>query len=198
MSVTPTPSEYSVQTRYYDEPEAHFLHIMDDSEPVTKGGNSTSHPRAGSSELEARTGSPSRVVPLHSAGHENPGNAAVQPSQMEEGGSPLKHADEEGENKTPSLHSLPTEPDGQEKYVSDLRASLGRTGSALGRKESTRTKSTYATASTAAFVNGAPLSGPDAEPEVDDDVLARGAKAEQSLSHKQKQRIVKKESEFCV
>lgn len=77
-----------------------------------------------------------------------------------------------------------------------MKATEGR-DSALGRKGSVRTtRSTHTTRTASAFANGAPLTGPDAEPDVDESLLARGAKAERVLSQKQKDRIAKEESGF--
>ncbi|KAF8554607.1 hypothetical protein OG21DRAFT_1412180, partial [Imleria badia] len=89
---------------------------------------------------------------------------------------------------TPSLRSLPTEPD-----TSGMKTTEGR-GSTLGRKGSVwTTRSMHTTGTTSAFANGAPLTGPNAEPDVDESLFARGAKAERVLSQKQKDRIEKEE-----
>lgn len=148
--------------------------------------------------LEVRvtvSGRPSRsfAVPPHFAASGNlSGNDQCSP--MEGMSPPSKHGDDEAGQRTPSLRSLPTEPEGQETYMSGMRATSGRTSSGLARKESVRT--TRSTHTTTAFANGAPLTGPNAEPNVDESLFVRGARAERSLSQKQKDRIAKVESEF--
>lgn len=120
-----------------------------------------------------------------------------QPSNTQGTGSPSKHTDDEAGQKTPSLRSLPIEPEGQENQLFGMRTIFGGTGGALGRRESVRTtRSTHTNGTTSAFANGAPLTGPNAEPDVDESLFARGAKAERSLSQKQKDRIAKEESAF--
>jgi len=110
-----------------------------------------------------------------------------QPSDAEGTSSPSKHAGQ----KTPSLRSLPVESENQEKHVSGMRTIFG---SSLARKESVRTnRSTHTTRTASAFANGAPLTGPDAEPDVDETLFVRGEKAERSLTQKQKDRIAKQE-----
>ena len=79
--------------------------------------------------------------------------------------------------------------------MSGLKTAFGGTGGALGRKPSVRTTASTRT-TTSAFANGGPLTGPNAKPDVDEDLLARGANAERSLTQKQKDRIAKEESAF--
>jgi hypothetical protein len=164
-------------------------------------GSSSADPRPGGendgfSKHMAERLSRSFAVPPHSTASGNPSDTN-QPSYTEGAGSPLKHVDDEAGQRTPSLRSLPTEPDGQEKYVSGMRTTFGGAGNGLARKESVRTTRSSRTIGTAsAFANGAPLTGPNAEPNVDESLFVRGAKAERSLSQKQKDRIMKVESEF--
>lgn len=109
-------------------------------------------------------------------------------------GSPSKGTDDEAGQKTPSLRSLPTEEfDGQEQQVPGMKRIFGGTSPPLGRKVSVRTTASMRT-TTSAFANGAPLAGPNAEPDVDDSLHIRSANAERSLSQKQKDRITKEES----
>lgn len=74
----------------------------------------------------------------------------------------------------------------------------GERGTSVARKGSTRTaKSTRSvTEATAAFQNGSVLAGPNAEPEIDEDVIRRGAIAERSLSTQQKYKIQKEERKY--
>ncbi|KAH7884429.1 hypothetical protein F5I97DRAFT_1889518, partial [Phlebopus sp. FC_14] len=96
---------------------------------------------------------------------------------------------------TPSLRSLPESTGGRADKVTTGRGSAWGAGSnTLGRKGSTRTaRSTRTTGTisgaTAAFTNGAAMTGPNAEPNVDESLFFRGANAERSLSQKQKDRI---------
>lgn len=200
MSATPTPSVSSDQTRYYDALVMQFPPHTDDA---TGKGSSSADPRPGG---ENNSFSPntrwviiyhrSLGVSLHFAASGNP-SGTDQPSHTQGTGSSSKHADDEAGQKTPSLRSLPTEPAGQESQMSIMKTVFGGTGGALGRKESVRTtRSTHTTGTTSAFANGAPLTGPNADPDVDESLFARGAKAERSLSQKQKDRIAKEESRF--
>lgn len=110
---------------------------------------------------------------------------------------PAKHADDEARQKTPSLRSLPTEPDGQEKQTPGIKAIFGGAGNTMARKGSVRTiRSTHTTGKTRAFADGAPLMGSSVEPDIDESLFARSIKAEQSLSQKQKDRITIEESRF--
>jgi len=72
-------------------------------------------------------------------------------------------------------------------------------GTSFARKGSVRTAKSArsVTEATAAFRCGSALTGPNAEPEVDEDVIRRGAIAERSLSTKQKSKITKEERE-CI
>ncbi|KAG8213293.1 Metallo-dependent phosphatase-like protein [Butyriboletus roseoflavus] len=171
MSVTPTPSTASDQiSLYYDALVMQFSPLTDDA---TGQGSGPADPRPGAS------------------GHPNGTNQHTHANGMS---SPSKHADDEARQKTPSLHSLPIEPDGQEKQTSGIKTIFGRAGGAMGRKESVRTtRSTHTTGGTSAFADGAPLMGPNAEPDVDESLFARSAKAERSLSQKQKNRIMTEE-----
>ncbi|KAH7926119.1 hypothetical protein BV22DRAFT_1194677 [Leucogyrophana mollusca] len=104
----------------------------------------------------------------------------------------------QGERRTPSLRSLPESAGGGiDSAASNAGGGVGG-GSTLSKKASVRTARSNRTAgttagATAAFGNGAALTGPNAEPDVDDTVLYRGATAERSLSKKQRDRIVKDE-----
>lgn len=123
-------------------------------------------------------------------------NSLSQHSNTEEAGSASKHADDEAGKRSPSLRSLPTEPNGQDKFVSGMRTTFG---SVMTRKGSVRTaRSTHTTGTTSAFANGAPLTRPDADPDVDESFFARGDKAERSLSQKQKDRIAREESGSAI
>ncbi|KAF9223750.1 hypothetical protein BS17DRAFT_831842 [Gyrodon lividus] len=101
--------------------------------------------------------------------------------------------------RSPSLRSLPTSSDGKDdRPVTGGAGTYGGRGSTLGRKSSVRTaRSTRTTGTTSgaasAFANGAALTGPNAEPEVDESIWFRGLNAERSLSQRQKDRIVKEE-----
>lgn len=121
-------------------------------------------------------------------------SAANQPHHAEQTGSAPKRAEDEVRQKTPSLRSLPTEPDDQNKQGAGMKTDYGRNGNALARQASVRT--TASTHTTSAFGNGAPLTGPNAEPNVDQSLVERGANAERSLSQKQKDRITKEERAF--
>lgn len=202
MSATSTPSVSSDQTRYYDALVMQFSAHTDDTGGAGPGSSSAG-PRpggenAGLPEHMMEGLSRSFAVPPHFTASGNPSDTN-QPSHTEGMGYPSKHVDDEAQagQRSPSLRSLPTEPDGEEKYVSGMRRTFGGTGSGLARKESVRTtRSTRTTGTASAFANGAPLTGPNAEPNVDDSLFVRGAKAERSLSQKQKDRIMKVESEF--
>lgn len=199
MSVTPTPSVSSDQTRYYDAVVMQFSPHTDDATGEGQGSRSAD-PRPGGENgsfpeyeigelLRSFAVSPSFAAPENSSG-------TNQPSHTEETGSPSKRANDEAGQKPPSLRSLPTEEsDGQEKQTYGLKTLFGGTGNALGRRASARTTASTRT-TTSAFANGAPLTGPNAEPDVDENILARGANAERSLSQKQKDRITKEESAF--
>jgi hypothetical protein len=102
--------------------------------------------------------------------------------------------------RTPSLDSLPTWTGSRDEHVPLAGGMAGERNAPLARKVSVRTaRSTKsATAATAAFQNGAALTGPKAEPDIDVDVIRRGALAERSLSTKQKHKIEKEESEYPV
>ncbi|EIW83936.1 hypothetical protein CONPUDRAFT_163195 [Coniophora puteana RWD-64-598 SS2] len=69
---------------------------------------------------------------------------------------------------------------------------LSKRGSVRSRR-SMRSTGTTGSVATAAFSNGAALSGPNAEPDIDEDVRFRGANAERSLSQKVKRKISKDE-----
>ncbi|KAJ8580776.1 hypothetical protein M405DRAFT_938604, partial [Rhizopogon salebrosus TDB-379] len=99
--------------------------------------------------------------------------------------------------RTPSLDSLPTWAGSRDEHVPLAGGMVGERNARLGRKCSVRTaRSTKsATAATAAFQNGAALTGPKAEPDIDVDVIRRGALAERSLSTKQKHKIEKEEKQ---
>ncbi|KIJ66965.1 hypothetical protein HYDPIDRAFT_174258 [Hydnomerulius pinastri MD-312] len=114
-------------------------------------------------------------------------------------GSPKRQNEQNGptERRSPSLRSLPESTGGRDGPVAAGNNTFGG-GSTIGRKGSVRTaRSTRTTGTTsgatAAFGNGAALTGPNAEPDVDESVYFRGASAERSLSKKQKDKILKDE-----
>ncbi|KAH7913547.1 hypothetical protein BJ138DRAFT_1145980 [Hygrophoropsis aurantiaca] len=101
--------------------------------------------------------------------------------------------------RTPSLHSLPESTHhGRTESALTARGRDGFDGSMLSKKASVRSRGSVRTSGTAsapatAFMHGAALTGPNAEPDIDHSILDRGATAERSLSKKQKDRIVKDE-----
>jgi hypothetical protein len=105
--------------------------------------------------------------------------------------------------RTPSIQSLPVCTEDIDDDAPLAGGMGGGHSTALGRNASVRTTRSNRTTrsvaeATAAFQNGSVLTGPDAEPDVDADVVLRGAIAERSLSKKQKEKIVKDEREHSV
>ncbi|KAH0833044.1 hypothetical protein J3R83DRAFT_12035 [Lanmaoa asiatica] len=176
MSATPTPSVSSDQTRYYDALEAAPLNpVLDVRMTVYLNTRPENYLTYTLYYLTLQLPDMRGALNL-------PTRKGQVPSR--------KDADDGAGQRAPSLRSLPIESDGQEQ-ISGMKATFGRAGSTLGRKGSVRT--THTTGTTSVFVNGAPLTGPNAEPDVDQSLFVRGAKAERSLSQKQKDRIAKEE-----
>ncbi|OJA16664.1 hypothetical protein AZE42_09267 [Rhizopogon vesiculosus] len=98
-------------------------------------------------------------------------------------------------NHASSLDSLPVWTGSRDEHMPLTGGMGGRRSPSVARKGSVRTaKSTRSvTEATAAFHKGSALAGPNAEPEIDADVIRRGAIAERSLSTKQKSKIQKEE-----
>ncbi|OAX35480.1 hypothetical protein K503DRAFT_773443 [Rhizopogon vinicolor AM-OR11-026] len=103
-------------------------------------------------------------------------------------------------NHASSLDSLPVWTGSRDEHVPLTSGMDGRRSTSIARKASVRTaKSTRSvTEATAAFQKGSALAGPNAEPEIDADVIRRGAIAERSLSTKQKSKIQKDEREYPI
>lgn len=193
MSATPTPSVSSVQTCYYDALPVMQFSLHADNASGEGLGSSFADSCPGGENVGF---SKRKMAPLYFAASGNP-SSTNQPPHTEGTGSASKHVDDEAGQRTPSLRSLPVEPEGKEKQIPAMKTTLGGTSSALGRVGSARTtRSAHTPGATSAFANGAPLMGPNAEPDVDQSLFVRGAKAERSLSQKQKGRIAKEESAF--
>ena len=107
------------------------------------------------------------------------------------------HPDVKSINRSSSLESLAVA-GSREDHTPLLGGTGAGGGTSFARKGSTRTaKSTRSvTEATAAFQNGSALAGPNAEPEVDEEVIRRGAVAERSLSTQQKYKIQKEERKY--
>jgi hypothetical protein len=107
------------------------------------------------------------------------------------------HPDVKSIDRSSSLESLAVA-GSREDHTPPFGGMVAGRGTSVARKGSTRTtKSTRSvTEATAAFQNGSALAGPNAEPEVDEDVIRRGAIAERSLSTQQKYKIQKEERKY--
>ncbi|KAL4064392.1 hypothetical protein V8B97DRAFT_1957955, partial [Scleroderma yunnanense] len=102
---------------------------------------------------------------------------------------------EQTKHRTPSLQSLLQSTGGEDR---DGKApikggSLSGDGTP-GRRVSVRTNRSVRTSiTTGAFVNGSPLAGPNAVPDVDESIYWRGSNAERLLNKKEKEKIFKDE-----
>ncbi|KAI6123576.1 hypothetical protein EDD16DRAFT_1546659 [Pisolithus croceorrhizus] len=90
--------------------------------------------------------------------------------------------------RTSSFHSLP-ELTGDRNRDDESLTKFKSSGDGVRRKASVRTTRTTASA----FVDGSALTGPNAEPDVDESIYRRGASAERTLSKKEKEKIYKEE-----
>ncbi|KAG1839448.1 hypothetical protein DFJ58DRAFT_708823 [Suillus subalutaceus] len=111
-----------------------------------------------------------------------------------------RHSEDLSDRRTPSIQSLPvcTEDIDEDEDASLAGNMGGGHSTSLGRKASVRTtrsnRTNISTAeATAAFQSGSVLTGPNAEPDVDEAVVLRGVTAERFLSKKQKDKIIKDE-----
>lgn len=111
------------------------------------------------------------------------------------------HSPRHDERRTPSLQSLPETNRGRDKAGRLMSGSSAFAGTGAGfgrRKASVRTTRSASTNVTGAFTNGAALTGPNAEPDIDESIYERGASAERTLSQKDKVQILKGESKSHV
>lgn len=178
LTVERTLSSTSRDTQYFDAPEMSFL--------LSNGKGSSNH-RASTTNYPTDTQGPNggiRSTKGTNAHHEQPDTSPT---------GTFDHAD----HGTPSLESLPVFTGSRDDEVPLTGSMGGGRNASVARKVSARTaKSTRSvTEATAAFQNGSALAGPNAEPDVDVDVIRRGAIAERSLSTKQKHKINKDERE---
>lgn len=138
-----------------------------------------------------------------------PGSNASPPKEdFGMGDSHTEFTKRHGENhldrsRSPSIQSLPVCTEDIDEDAPSAHSMEGGHTPPLGRKASVRTTRSHRTTrsvaeATAAFQSGSVLTGPNAEPDVDEDVVQRGVIAERSLSKKQKEKIIKDESAYSV
>ncbi|KAG2047679.1 hypothetical protein BDR06DRAFT_1024857 [Suillus hirtellus] len=133
-----------------------------------------------------------------------PGSNASPPKEdFGMGDSHTEFTKRHGENhldrsRSPSIQSLPVCTEDIDEDAPLAHSMEGGHTPPLGRKASMRTTRSNRTTrsvaeATAAFQSGSVLTGPNAEPDVDEGVVQRGVIAERSLSKKQKEKIIKDE-----